>query len=106
VLPVEHELLSVKPDAFDGLVLPGGVTNPDALRVKPKAVAFLKHFVDTGRPIAAICHGPWTLIEANGVRGRRMKSWPSLQTDLRDTGAKWHGQEVVRDGILVTSQFG
>lgn len=104
MLPVDHDLVSVKPDAFDALVLPGGVANPDALRTKPKAVAFVKHFVDARKSIAAICHGPWMLIEANGVRGRRMTSWPSLQSDLRNAGAKWDDQDVVRDGMLVTSR--
>lgn len=104
ILPVDHDFVSVTPDVFDALVLPGGVANPDALRVKPKAVAFVKHFVDRRKPIAAICHGCWTLIEANGVRGRRMTFWPSLRTDLRNAGAKWDDQEVVRDGMLVTSR--
>jgi protease I len=113
MLPVDHDLVSrvigrtgrLPPDAFDALVLPGGVANPDALRVKPKAVAFVKHFVDARKPIAAICHGPWMLIEANGVRGRRMTSWPSLQTDLCNAGAQWDDQEVVGDGMLVTSRI-
>src|SRR4029079_2306699 len=76
-------------DDYDALLLPGGVMNPDKLRANPKAVAFVKAFVDSGRPIAAICHGPWTLIEAGAVKGRRMTSWPSLQTDLRNAGAQW-----------------
>lgn len=103
-LTVDHELASVSPEAFDALVLPGGVANPDALRMDPKAVAFVRHFVEAGKPIAAICHGPWTLIEAGGVRGRTVTSWPSLRTDLRNAGAKREDRTVVRDGMLVTSR--
>jgi protease I len=103
-LAVDHDLASVSPDAFDALVLPGGVSNPDTLRTIPAAVAFVKHFVQAGKPIAAICHGPWTLIEADGVRGRTVTSWPSLRTDLRNAGATWEDREVVRDGNLVTSR--
>jgi protease I len=89
---------------FDGLVLPGGVFNPDALRMDEEAVAFVKAFVDAGKPIAAICHGPWTLIETGAVEGRRMTSWPSLKTDLRNAGAEWVDEEVVVDRGLVTSR--
>jgi protease I len=103
-LPVDAELAKTSPEPFDGLVLPGGVANPDALRVDEEAVAFVKHFVDAGKPIAAICHGPWTLLEAGGVRGKRMTSWPSLRTDLRNAGAKWVDEVVVADGNLVTSR--
>jgi len=103
-IPVDRDLASVTPDAFDGLLLPGGVANPDALRIDRNAVAFVRHFVETGKPVAAICHGPWTLIEADGVRGRRMTSWPSLQTDLRNAGAEWVDEMVVRDDMLVTSR--
>ncbi|MGA3398628.1 MAG: type 1 glutamine amidotransferase domain-containing protein [Acetobacteraceae bacterium] len=103
-LRVDHDLDSVSPDKFDALVLPGGVANPDTLRTDPKAVAFVRHFVQTNKPIAAICHGPWTLIEAEGVRGRRLTSWPSLRTDLRNAGANWEDKTVVRDGMLVTSR--
>jgi protease I len=78
--------------------------NPDKLRMNPRAVQFVKHFVDAGKPIAAICHGPWPLIEAGAVRGRRVTSWPSLQTDLRNAGAEWVDQEVVTDRGLVTSR--
>jgi len=78
--------------------------NPDKLRMQPKAVEFVKHFVDTGKPVAAICHGPWTLIEADAVRGHTVTSWPSLETDLKNAGANWVDQEVVRDGRLVTSR--
>lgn len=102
-LPVDAELAKTSPERFDGLVLPGGVANPDALRMDEKAVAFVKHFVDAGKPIAAICHGPWTLIEAGGVHGKRMTSWPSLKTDLKNAGANWVEAVCVRDGKLVTS---
>ncbi|MDQ1629375.1 MAG: protease [Actinomycetota bacterium] len=80
---------------YDGLVLPGGVANPDFLRTQPAAVAFAKGFFDAGKPVAAICHAPWTLIEAGVVRGRRITSWPSLKTDLRNAGADWVDEEVV-----------
>ncbi|HQT78682.1 MAG: hypothetical protein B7Z80_16805 [Rhodospirillales bacterium 20-64-7] len=103
-LPVDQELGSVSADEFDALVLPGGVANPDTLRALPQAVSFVKHFVQSGKPIAAICHGPWTLIEADGVRGRRMTSWPSLHTDLANAGALWEDKSVVVDGTLVTSR--
>ena len=103
-LHVDKELSAVKPEQFDGLVLPGSVANPDRLRTIPEAVAFVRHFVASGKPIAAICHGPWTLIEADAVRGRKMTSWPSLKTDLRNAGANWVDQEVVVDGTLVTSR--
>jgi protease I len=89
---------------FDGLVLPGGVANPDALRMDDSAVAFIKGFFDEAKPVAAICHAPWTLVEADVVRGRRMTSWPSLQTDLRNAGASWVDEELVVDGNLVTSR--
>ena len=99
---------ATSPDSFDGLVLPGGVANPDFLRTQPAAVAFVKGFVEGGKPVAAICHAPWTLIEADVVRGRRMTSWPSLQTDLRNAGATWVDEEVVvcedGPGVLVTSR--
>jgi len=80
---------------FDALVLPGGVANPDRLRMDPRAVAFARAFFDAGKPVAAICHAPWTLIEADVVRGRRTTSWPSLKTDLRNAGANWVDEEVV-----------
>jgi protease I len=92
------------PSSYDGLVLPGGVANPDALRTNEDAVAFVREFVESDRPVAAICHAPWTLAEADVVRGRRMTSWPSLQTDLRNAGADWVDEEVVVDGNLVTSR--
>jgi protease I len=92
------------PDDFAALVLPGGVVNGDFVRADPDAVAFVKAFFDAGKPVAAICHAPWVLIEADVVRGRRMTSWPSLQTDLRNAGANWVDEEVVVDGNLVTSR--
>lgn len=101
---VDRHLDSASPDEYDALLLPGGVMNPDKLRVNPKAVQFVKAFVDTNKPIAAICHGPWTLIEAGGVKGRTVTSWPSLRTDLRNAGAKWVDQECVVDNGLVTSR--
>ena len=101
---VDRRLDDARPDEYDALLLPGGVMNPDKLRMNPRAVQFVKHFVDTGKPIAAICHGPWPLIEAGGVRGRRVTSWPSLQTDLRNAGAEWVDEEVVTDRGLVTSR--
>jgi len=101
---VDRRLEQARADEYDALVLPGGVMNPDHLRINPSAVQFVKAFVDSGKPIAAICHGPWTLIEAGGVRGRRMTSWPSLQTDLRNAGAEWVDQECVTDNGLVTSR--
>lgn len=82
---------------FDALVLPGGVANPDRLRTDPKAVAFVKSMAASGRPIGVICHGPWTMVEADVVRGRRMTSWPSVQTDLRNAGANWVDEQVVVD---------
>ena len=84
-------------DGFAALVLPGGVANPDNLRTNPDAVGFAKSFFDSGRPVASICHAPWTLVEADVVRGRRMTSWPSLQTDLRNAGAEWVDEQVVVD---------
>src|SRR3954447_276998 len=92
------------PTAYDALVLPGGVANPDALRMDKQAVDFIRAFVSSGRPVAAICHAPWTLVEAGVVEGRTLTSWPSLQTDLRNAGATWVDEEVVVDGNLVTSR--
>ncbi len=89
---------------FDALLLPGGVANPDQLRTIPKAVEFVKSFCDAGKPVAVICHGPWTLIEADVVRGRMITSWPSLRTDLRNAGANWVDREVVVDQGLVSSR--
>lgn len=103
-LPVDKVLADVSPDQFYGLMLPGGVANPDYLRVDKQAVAFVRSFATAGKPIAAICHGPWTLIEADAVRGKKLTSWPSLQTDLRNAGATWTDAPMVRDGKLVTSR--
>jgi protease I len=97
-------LSATKPEGFDALLLPGGVANPDYLRVNEEAVAFVRHFVTAKKPIAAICHGPWTLIEAGGVKGRTMTSWPSLRSDLTNAGAQWVDKPVVTDGALVTSR--
>jgi protease I len=102
--PVDIPLKKANPDDYDALLLPGGVANPDKLRNNPDAVKFVKSFVDAGKPIAAICHGPWTLIEAGATKGRTMTSWPSLKTDLRNAGANWVDQEVVVDRGLVTSR--
>jgi protease I len=101
---VDIALESANAGQFDALLLPGGVMNPDQLRMNPKAVEFVKRFADAGKPVAAICHGPWTRIEAGAVRGRTMTSWPSLKTDLKNAGAAWVDQEVVSDGPLVTSR--
>jgi len=93
---------------YDALVLPGGVANPDYLRMQPAAVAFAKSFFDAGKPVASICHAPWTLVEADVVRGRRMTSWPSMKTDLRNAGADWVDEEVVvcesGPNVLITSR--
>ncbi len=89
---------------YGALVLPGGVMNPDVLRTLPKAVEFVKAFFDASKPVAAICHGPWTLVEADVVRGRTITSWPSLKTDLRNAGALWVDEEVIVDDGLVTSR--
>ncbi len=91
-------------DNYDGLVLPGGVANPDLLRTKSEAVAFVRSFFESGKPVGVICHGPWTLIEADVVRGRTLTSWPSLQTDLRNAGAEWVDAEVHVDEGLVSSR--
>ena len=101
---VDQVLEDADPAEYDALLLPGGVANPDQLRMNPAAVDFVSHFVDEKKPIAAICHGPWTLIEAHGVANRQMTSWPSLQTDLRNAGAQWVDEEVVVDRGLVTSR--
>ena len=89
---------------YDALLLPGGVANPDQLRANPKAVQFVKQFVSSGKPIGVICHGPWTLIEADAVKGCTMTSWPSLETDLTNAGAKWVDQQVVTDRGIVSSR--
>jgi protease I len=101
---VDVPLDDADPASFDALLLPGGVMNPDKLRTNSKAVEFVKHFIDTGKPVAAICHGPWTLIEAGGVDGRTLTSWPSLKTDIINAGGNWVDQEVVTDRGIVTSR--
>ena len=102
--PVDAVVGDADPASYDGLVLPGGVANPDALRLDKRAVEFIKAFFDAQKPVAAICHAPWTLIEADVVRDRTLTSWPSLQTDLRNAGAEWVDEEVVVDNGLVTSR--
>lgn len=92
---VDETVDSAKVADYDGLVLPGGVANPDYLRTQPEAVAFAKGFFDAGKPVASICHAPWTLVEADVVRGRTMTSWPSVRTDLRNAGAEWKDEELV-----------
>lgn len=101
---VDVTVEDASPDEFDALVLPGGVMNPDSLRKEKTAVAFVKSFVDAKKPIGAICHGSWTLIETGMVRGKKMTSWPSLKTDLENAGAHWVDEEVVVDQGLVTSR--
>ena len=104
----QHAVSDVQVGDFDGLVLPGGVVNPDKLRLDPDAVAFVRGFSEAGKPIAAICHGPWTVVEANIVRGKTLTSWPSLKTDIRNAGGTWQDEEVVTDAAqgypLVTSR--
>jgi protease I len=102
--PVDVQLDEADPDRYDGLILPGGVANPDMARTNPDAVAFVASFFDQGKPVAAICHAPWMLVEANVVRGRRLTSFPSLQTDIRNAGGDWVDEEVVIDSGLVTSR--
>jgi len=104
VVPVDVELDKARAEEFDALLLPGGMINPDKLRMEPRAVAFVKSFFDSGKPVAAICHGPWTIIEAGAARGRKIASWPSLKTDLRNAGAEWMDQEAVSDGNLVSAR--
>lgn len=103
-LPVDQTVGEASVDDFAALVLPGGVANPDALRTDEAAVGFVKAFVESGKPVAAICHAPWTLVEADVVRGRTVTSWPSVQTDLRNAGAEWVDKTVVTDGNLITSR--
>jgi protease I len=101
---VDRTIEEARPDDYDGLVLPGGVANPDQLRTDENVVSFIREFATSGKPIGVICHGPWTLIEAGVVAGRTITSWPSLQTDLRNAGANWVDQEVVVDAGLVSSR--
>jgi len=101
---VDKPLADANPNEYDALVLPGGVINPDHLRMDPKAVNFVKQFVGTGKTVAAICHGPWTLVEADVVRGKKVTSWPSVKTDLKNAGANRVDQEVVTDGQFIFSR--
>jgi protease I len=104
MFPVDVPLAEANAAEFDALLLPGGVANPDQLRMKPEAVQFIREFFDAGKPVAVICHGPWPLIEAGVVKGRRMTSWPSVKTDLINAGAEWVDEEVVVDNGLVSSR--
>jgi protease I len=101
---VEMDVRDARPGDFDALVLPGGVANPDQLRLSLDAITFIREFGRENKPIAAICHGPWTLIDADLVSGRRVTSWPTLQIDLQNAGAQWTDEQVVVDGKLVTSR--
>ncbi len=103
-IKVDTVLGSTSADDFDALLLPGGVANPDKLRTIPAAVDFVRAFFEAGKPVAAICHGPWLLVEADVVHGRNVTSWPSLHTDLKNAGANWTDSEVVTDHGLVTSR--
>jgi protease I len=103
-VPVDLALDSANASDFDALLLPGGVMNPDKLRMTPEAVQFVRQFFEAKKPVAAICHGPWMLVEAGAVRGRTITSWPSIQTDIRNAGGKWVDQEVVVDDGVVTSR--
>lgn len=102
--PVDKTVGDASVDDYDALVLPGGVANPDALRMDEGAVSFIKAFVASGKPVAAICHAPWTLVEAGVLSGKRVTSWPSLQTDIRNAGGDWVDEGVVEDGNLITSR--
>src|SRR3954471_3417195 len=101
---VDITLDDARPEEFDALLIPGGLMNPDQLRSTPEAVEFTRHFFETGKPVAAICHGPWVLIDAGVVRGRKLTSWPAIKTDVRNAGGNWVDQEVVVDNGLVTSR--
>lgn len=103
-IKVDKALEETKASDYDALVLPGGVINPDHLRTDPKAVSFVREFANSGKPVAAICHGPWTLIEAGVVKGKKLTSWPSLKTDLKNAGASWVDEQVVLDGNFITSR--
>jgi len=103
-IPVDLELTNANPNDFDALLLPGGVQNPDKLRMDPKAVQFVKAFFQARKPVAVICHGPWTILEAGQAEGLRITSWPSLKTDLKNAGANWVDEEMVRDGNVVSSR--
>lgn len=101
---VDKVLDQAQSSDYDALVLPGGVINPDQLRMEPKAVSFVKEFAQSGKTVAAICHGPWTLVEAGVVNGKTMTSWPSLKTDIKNAGANWVDEQVAVDGNLITSR--
>jgi protease I len=101
---VDETLADADPDDYNGVVLPGGVANPDQLRTESRAIEFLQKFFADGKPVGVICHGPWTLVEADLVRGRTITSWPSLQTDIRNAGGNWVDEEVVVDEGLVSSR--
>lgn len=103
-VPVDMSVERADASSFDALLLPGGVMNPDKLRMSPKAVQFVRHFFEARKPVAAICHGPWMLVEAGAVRGRTVTSWPSLQTDIRNAGGNWVDQEAVVDNGVLTSR--
>lgn len=103
--PVDELVDRVSVDDYDALLLPGGTVNPDKLRMEPAAVRFVREFVQSGKPVASICHGPWSLVEADVARGRRLTSWPSVRTDLRNAGAEVVDEEVVTDGNITTSRW-
>jgi protease I len=102
---VDQPLDGANPEDYDALLLPGGVINPDRLRMLPDPVVFARHFFEIGKPVASICHSPWMVIEAGAARGRRLATWPSLKTDVRNAGGEWIDEEVVLDGRLVTSRM-
>jgi protease I len=101
---VDVALSDASPNDYDALVLPGGVINPDMLRVNADAVAFIRAFDEAGKPLAAVCHGPWLLVESGAAKGREVTSWPSVRTDLQNAGAMWQDAEVVVDGHIITSR--
>lgn len=103
-VPVDVDLKSADASRYDALLLPGGVMNPDKLRMIPDAVNFVKKFIDAGKPVAAICHGPWMLVETGAVRGRTVTSWPSLKTDIQNAGGTWVDKEVIESNGVVTSR--
>ncbi len=103
-MKVDADLETIDANAFDALVLPGGQINPDKLRLEPKAIEIIKSFLTSGKVVAAICHGPWLLIEAGGVRGRDVTSFPSIKTDVINAGGNWHDKEVVTDQGIITSR--
>jgi protease I len=102
--PVDRVVSEASASEYDGLVLPGGVANPDFLRMDQDAVGFVRGFFEQGKPVGVICHGPWTLIEADVLEGRTITSWPSLQTDIRNAGGRWVDEEIVTDGGLISSR--